>query len=74
MTSGTNYRWVTALIAALVGGLLAAVITPRFSEEESVSWLVVGVVAVVAGLAVLLATREKVDEGTHVRDDALPPS
>lgn len=72
MTSGTNYRWVTALAAALLAGLLAAVVTPRVAEDESVTWLVALGVALVAGLAVVLATREKIDDGAHVRDDALP--
>ena len=72
MTSGTNYRWVTALIAALVVGLLAAVVTPRFGADGDVDWLITIGLAVVAGAAVALATREKVDKGADVRDDVLP--
>lgn len=71
MTSGTNYRWVTALVAGLVVGLLAAVVTPRFGDSDGVDWLWTIGIAVLAAAAVALATREKVDDGAHVRDDAL---
>ena len=71
MTSGTNYRWVTAFIAALVAGLLAAVVTPRIGESEGVNWLVTLGVAVLVGVVAALVTREKVDDGAHVRDDQL---
>lgn len=73
MTSGTNYRWVTALIAALSVGLIAAIVTPRFGDEGEVDWLVTIGLTVLVGAIVALATREKTDDGAHVRDDALPP-
>ena len=73
MTSGTNYRWVTALVAALMAGLLAAVGLPRVMGDDGAGWLLTLAVAAVVGLAVLFATRERVDDGAHVRDDALPP-
>lgn len=72
MTSGTNYRWVTALIAALVVGLVAAVVTPRFGDSDGVDWLVTIGAAVLAGAVVALVTREKTDDGAHVKDDVLP--
>lgn len=72
MTSGTNYRWVTALIAALVVGLVAAIVTPRFGDSDGVDWLVTIALAVLAGALVALVTREKTDDGAHVKDDVLP--
>ncbi|PAP77007.1 hypothetical protein [Rubrivirga marina] len=72
MTSGTNYRWVTALIAALVVGLVAAIVTPRFGDSDGVDWLVTIALAVLAGALVALATREKTDDGAHIKDDVLP--
>jgi len=72
MTSGTNYRWVTALIAALVVGLVAAIVTPRFGDSDGVDWLVTIALAVLAGAIVALATREKTDDGAHIKDDVLP--
>ena len=74
MTSGTNYRWVTAVIAALSAGLIAAIVVPRMTEDGEVNWIVTVVVALVVGVGVALATREKVDRGAHVRDDVLPKS
>ena len=74
MTQGTNYRWVTALAAALMAGLLAAVGLPRVLSDDGAGWLLTIAVAAAVGLVVLFATRERVDEGKHVRDDALPPS
>ena len=73
MTSGTNYRWVTALVAALVSGVVTAVLTPRLSAEGETDWLVTIGVAVLVGVAVALLTREKTDDGAHVRDDVLGP-
>jgi len=74
MTSGTNYRWVTALIAALLAGLLAAIGLPRVVDSDTTGWVLTLVIAVAAGLAVLLVTRERVDSGKRVRDDVLPPN
>ena len=73
MTSGTNYRWVTALVAALVSGVVTAVLTPRLSAEGETDWLVTIGVAVLVGVAVALLTREKTDDGAYVRDDVLGP-
>ena len=73
MTSGTNYRWVTALVAGLMAAVVAAVVTPRFGDEGEVNWLVTIGLAVVVGVAVALATRDKTRDGAHVRDDALGP-
>ena len=73
MTSGTNYRWVTAVIAALSVGMIAAIVTPRMADDGEVNWLVTIGVTVLTGAAIALFTREKVDRGVHVRDDALPP-
>ena len=72
MTSGTNYRWVTAIIAALAAALVAAVVAPRFVESDGTAWILTAVVAVAVGAAVALSTREKTDEGAHVKDDVLP--
>ena len=72
MTSGTNYRWVTAVIAALSAGLVAAIVVPRMTESGETNWLVTILVTVAVGAAVALVTREKVDKGVHVRDDVLP--
>ena len=74
MTSGTNYRWVTAVIAALAAGLIAAIVIPRMTGDGEVNWIVTIVVALVVGVGVALATREKVDDGAHIRDDVLPKS
>ena len=74
MTQGTNYRWVTAVIAALSAGLVAAIVIPRMTDEGEVNWLVTIAVTVAVGVAVALITREKVDDGAHVRDDVLPKS
>ena len=73
MTGGTNYRWVTILVAAFFAGVVAAVAVPRFVEEEAVGWGIAVAVAVLTAVLVALATHERVDEGRHVRDDALPP-
>ncbi len=73
MTSGTNYRWVTALVAALMAGLVVAVVTPRYADDGGVNWLWTIGAAVVVGVAVGLFTRAKTDDGAHVRDDALGP-
>ena len=70
MTSGTNYRWVMALVAALVVGTVAGLVVPRFLDDAA-GWAVTAVLALVAALAVLLATREVTDDGAHVRDDVL---
>ncbi len=70
MTAGTNYRWVTAVVAALAVGVVAGIVVPRFLDSAA-GWIVTVVLAVVAGVAVALATREQVDDGAHVRDDAL---
>ena len=72
MTSGTNYRWVTAIVAALAAGLVVAIVAPRFVETDGTAWILTAVVAVAVGLGVALSTREKVDEGAHVKDDVLP--
>jgi hypothetical protein len=72
MTSGTNYRWVTALIAALGVGLVAAIVTPRYGDSDGVDWLVTIGLAVLTGAIVAFATREKTDDGAHVKDDVLP--
>lgn len=72
MTSGTNYRWVTALVAALAVGLVAALVTPRFGDSDGVDWLVTIALAVFVGALVALATRERTDDGAHVKDDTLP--
>lgn len=75
MTSGTNYRWVTALVAALMAAVIAAVVTPRFSDEGAVDWLLTIGVAIGVGVIVALMTREKAPrDGAHVRDDALGPN
>lgn len=73
MTSGTNYRWVAAVVAALAAGLVAAIAVPRYVEDEATGWILTAAVALVAGAAVALATREKTDDGAHVRDDVLGP-
>ena len=69
--TGESARWITALVAALSAGLIAAIVTPRFSSEDEVNWIITVVVALVAGAVFLLANREKVDDGAHVKDDAL---
>lgn len=73
MTSGTNYRWVTAVVAALLAGFLAAGLASRFVEGEALSWIIVVAVAVVVGAAVALVTHERTDDGAHIRDDVLGP-
>ncbi len=73
MTQGTNYRWVTAVIAGLSAGLIAAIVAPRYFDDSAVSWIITVVVTLAVGGAVALASRERIDEGVHVRDDALPP-
>lgn len=70
MTAGTNYRWVTALVAALSVGVVAGIVVPRFLDTTA-GWIVTAVLTVVTGVAVALATRERVDDGAHVRDDVL---
>jgi len=70
MTSGTNYRWVTPGIAALVVGLLTAIVAPRVVGDAAGWGLTLGL-AVVAGALVAFATRETTDDGAHVRDDTL---
>ena len=50
MTSGTNYRWVTALVAALVVGLLAGFVVGFLT-----SFAVALVIALEAGLLVSCA-------------------
>ena len=57
-----NYRPVLALVAALAAGALAAVVTPRFTEEGEVSWLVTIAVAVLVGAVVALVTHQRVDD------------
>ncbi|MGB3543515.1 hypothetical protein [Rubrivirga sp.] len=69
--TGQPARWITALVAALSAGLVAAIVTPRFGDEGEVNWLITLVVAVAAGAVFLIAGRRKVDDGAHVRDDAL---
>ena len=73
MTQGTNYRWVTAVIAGLSAGFIAAIVMPRFGVEGGVQWGVTALVTVVVAAAVALASRQRVDDGAHVRDDVLPP-
>ena len=68
-----KYRWPTVLIAALAVGLVAAVVTPRYGDSDGVDWLVTLGLAVLTAVVVALATREKVDDGAHVRDEVLPP-
>ncbi len=70
MTSGTNYRWVTALVAALSVGFVAGLVVPRFLGTTA-GWVVTVVLALAAAAAAVVATREKIDDGAHVRDDAL---
>ena len=73
MTSGTNYRWVTVLVAGLMAGVIAAVVTPRFNDD-GVDWLITIIAVLVVGAAVALLTREKTpSDGAHVRDDVLGP-
>ena len=69
--TGQSARWITALVAALSAGLVAAIVTPRFGDEGEVNWIITAVVALVAGAVFLIAGRRKVDDGAHVRDDAL---
>ena len=58
-----TYRPVLAIAAALAAGALAAVVTPRFSDEGEVSWLVTIAVAVLVGAVVALVTQQRVDDG-----------
>ena len=69
----TNYRWFTALIAALVTATLVAYVIPRFGGDGEVNWFVTIGASLGAAVGVLLATRQTVDDGRTVRDDALPP-
>ena len=74
MTTGTNYRWVAVIAAALMAGLIAAVVTPRVADDGAVNWLVAVGAAAVGGALAALLTREKAPEdGAHIRDDALGP-
>lgn len=73
MTGGTNYRWITAISAGLMAGVVAGVVVPRYLSDSASGWIVAVVVALVVGAVVAFATRETIDEGAHVRDDALPP-
>lgn len=73
MSQGTNYRWVTVVIAGLAAGLIAAVVMPRFGVEGGVQWGVTALVALAVGAAVALSSRQHIDDGAHVRDDTLPP-
>ena len=80
MTSGTNYRWVTVLAslvrgaegepAAVIAGVVTGLVVPRVLDTDT-GWIVALVVAAVAGGVVALATRERIDDGKQVRDDAL---
>ena len=70
MPSGTNYRWVTVLAAAVIAGVVTGLVVPRVLDTDT-GWIVALVVAAVAGGAVALATRERIDDGKQVRDDAL---
>ena len=73
MTQGTNYRWVTAVIAGLSAGLIAAIVVPRFGIEGGVQWGITIAVTLLVGAAIAFSSREQIDEGAHVRDDVLPP-
>ena len=56
-----NYRPVFAIIAALLAGGLAAILTPRYTSSGETSWLITIAVAVLVGAVVALVTHQRVD-------------